>query len=150
MNINCIPGGFHTDSKPGSASDQLYALGEDLVVTAGRGAVGLIAPSHLAFLSVIAPTSNAFWDTLMGDLPRQRLFGGLNLAVRLKFDELGAVTDLRSFAFLGDPASRLVLPDPAPPGVPVVVSGNGFVDLSWSAGDGVRSRAAGSAPGTGR
>ena len=135
INLNCISGGFHTDSRPGAAIDQLYALGEDFLVTPDRGGVGVLAPSHLTFISVLAPASNSVWDALLGEGPRERLFGGISLVLRLKFDELGADTEVRSFTFLGDPATRLVLPDPAPPALSAT-AGNGFVDLSWTSGDG--------------
>ncbi|MFQ5766690.1 MAG: C25 family cysteine peptidase [Acidobacteriota bacterium] len=135
VNINCITGGFHADS-PASTDpdfDLSYALAEDLLLVNDRGAIGVLAPSHLTFISILGSTTNLLWDRLLGDV-RDRTLGALNLAVRLKFDELGTTTDLRSFAFLADPATRLILPDPAPPGVPVAVAGNGVVDLTWSGG----------------
>ncbi|MFQ5719157.1 MAG: C25 family cysteine peptidase [Acidobacteriota bacterium] len=137
VNINCITGGFHTDSKAGASTDQQYSLAEDFLVSTPRAGIGALAPSHLTFISILSPVSNALWDALLGENPRERLLGGLNLVLRLKLDEIGAESDVRSYAFLGDPATRLILPDPAAPGVPAVTSGNAGVDLNWSPGDGV-------------
>lgn len=133
ININCITGGFHADSSTTAVNDLSYSLAEDMLVTSGRGAIGVLAPSHLTFISLLGVAANAIWDRLLGD-ERGRLLGELNLALRLAFSDAGAITDLRSFAFLGDPATRLVLPDPEPPGVPVAVAGDGVVGLSWTAG----------------
>jgi len=133
ININCITGGFHGDSPPGASVDRVYSLGEDFLLTGNRGAIGVLAPTHLTFISILAPTTNAIWDRLLGE-ERDRLLGGLNLAVRLSFDALGDTTDLRSFAFLADPATRLILPDPERPGSVQALAGNGVVDLSWTPG----------------
>ncbi|MCZ6832435.1 MAG: C25 family cysteine peptidase [Acidobacteria bacterium] len=133
ININCITGGFHADSRTTASNDLSYSLAEDMLVTPDRGAIGVLAPSHLTFISILGVAANALWDRLLGD-ERDRLLGELNLALRLAFSDAGAITDLRSFAFLGDPATRLVLPDPAPPGVPVATAGDGVVDLTWTAG----------------
>jgi hypothetical protein len=133
VNINCITGGFHGDSAPGAANDLVYSLAEDFLLTDNRGAIGVLAPSHLTFISILAATTNAIWDRLLGE-ERDRLLGGINLAVRLSFDALGDTTDLRSFAFLADPATRLILPDPEPPGSVQALAGSGVVDLSWTPG----------------
>jgi hypothetical protein len=133
VNINCITGGFHADSPPGTASDRLYSLGEDFLVTPDKGAVGVLAPSHLTFISLLGVATNAIWDRLLGE-DRDRLLGALNLSFRLAFDSIGATTDLRSFAFLADPATVLVLPDPEPPSAVQAVGGNAVVDLSWTPG----------------
>ncbi len=133
LNINCITGGFHADSPPGAASDQLYSFAEDILLTPGRGVIGIIAPSHLTFISLLTTATNTFWDRLLGE-ERDRLLGAINLSLRLRFGEVGADVDLRSFSFLGDPATRLILPDPAPPSSFQAVAGNGVVDLSWVAG----------------
>lgn len=133
INVNCITGGFHADSTTTAFNDLHYSLAEDMLVTPDRGAIGALAPSHLTFISILGVAAEALWDRLLGE-QRDRLLGELNLALRLAFSDAGAITDLRSFAFLGDPATRLVLPDPAPPGVPVAVAGDGVVDLTWTAG----------------
>ena len=133
INVNCITGGFHADSTTTAFNDLSYSLAEDMLVTPDRGAIGVLAPSHLTFISLLGVAADAIWDRLLGE-QRDRLLGELNLALRLAFSDAGAITDLRSFAFLGDPATRLVLPDPEPPGVPVATAGDGVVDLTWTAG----------------
>jgi hypothetical protein len=133
FNVNCITGGFHADSPPTAFNDLSYSLAEDFLVTADRGAIGVLAPSHLTFISILGVASNTLWDRLLGET-RERSLGGLNLALRLAFAAAGSDVDLRSFAFLGDPATLLVMPDPEAPGIPLAVAGEGVVNLTWSAG----------------
>ena len=135
FNLNCITGAFQIDSPVGTpaSSDLIYSLGEDWVLTPGRGAVAAIAPSHLAFISVLGSTTSMLGGRWLGE-ERDRELGALNLSLRLHFDAIGSTTDLRSFSFIGDPATRLIMPDPEPPGVPTVVAGNSQVALSWSPG----------------
>ncbi|MFQ5669799.1 MAG: C25 family cysteine peptidase [Acidobacteriota bacterium] len=132
VNINCITGGFHADDRQ-TQPDLTYSLAEDLLVTSGRGVIGALAPSHLTFVSILGFGTDALWDRLLGE-ERDRLLGALNVALRLKLDTVGAQLDLRTFAFLGDPATRLILPDPEPPGSVTATAGNGMVSLAWTAG----------------
>lgn len=130
MNTNCVTGGFHFSGNP-VATDRQYSLGEKLVIAAERGALAILAPSHLTQTFLLADTNNSVFGSIYGRTKYRRL-GDIDLNLRADLLETNKQTEAKSYTFQGDPLSRLQIPNPAPPTDATAVSGDGFVDLSWT------------------
>jgi hypothetical protein len=125
INVNCLAGGFHYLGAIGS-------LGEGMTNNPNGGAIATLAPSGLsnAFIGDIANTS--LFKSLFG-IARNRLISAGATAFRMSMWSQDHVVDAQSYTFLGDPATRIVTPAPAPPSGLAASAGNGQVTLSWTA-----------------
>src|SRR6266581_3127578 len=124
ININCLSGGFHYLQGSGS-------LGEAMTNNPAGGAIATLAPSGLSNVFV-GDAFNDLFASLFGPA-RERGLGKVTAALRAKLWSLGMVVDLQSYTLLGDPATPIAIPSPAPPSGLQAVAGNGQVSLSWSA-----------------
>lgn len=129
---NCLSGGFHVTSSATSATDLTYALGEDFVTTAGKGAIATLAPAHLTYIHTLDLEHNAVFGSMYG-ATKERNLGQVALALREAFAAIGATVEMRSYSLEGDPATTLVMPAPAPPtGTAITVIGNRQLTLGWT------------------
>jgi hypothetical protein len=125
VNINCLAGGFHFLAASG-------ALGERMTNNPAGGAIATLAPSGLSNIFVGETVTNDLFGPLFG--PRRER--GLGIAVtelRTSFWSEGRIIDLQNYTFLGDPATLMATPAPAPPSGLSAAAGNSEVTLSWTA-----------------
>ena len=134
INTNCITGGFHIASSANIPLEfeQSYSFAEDFLITPDKGLIAALAPSHLTFSFILDLVNNTLWDTMYGPT-KERNLGAIQMALRLAFESLGSLDDLRSYIFFGDPATHLLLPAPAPPTGLGAAAANVRVDLAWTA-----------------
>jgi hypothetical protein len=130
MNTNCVTGGFHFSGST-LAPDRQYSLGEKLVIAAERGALAILAPSHLTQTFLLADTNNSVFGSIYGRVKYRRL-GDIDLNLRADLLATNKQTEAKSYTFQGDPLSRLHIPAPAPPTGVSATGGDGFVDLAWT------------------
>jgi hypothetical protein len=130
MNTNCVTGGFHFSGNP-VATDRQYSLGEKLVIAPERGALAILAPSHLTQTFLLADTNNSIFGSIYGRTKYRRL-GEIDLNLRADLLATNKETEAKSYTFQGDPLSLLPIPNPAPPTNAMAVGGDGLVDLSWT------------------
>ena len=124
LNINCLSGGFHYLLPQGSVA-------EGMVNNPAGGAIAALAPSGLSDTFLGSVVSDETFFALYGP-ERERVLGPATLPMRTAFWQQGSVVDLQGFTFLGDPASRIGTPAPAPPSGVSAAAGNGQVTLSWT------------------
>jgi peptidase C25-like protein/fibronectin type III domain protein len=125
VNINCLAGGFHYLLGSGS-------LGEAMTNNPAGGAIATFAPSGLSYFFDIGDLFN---ENLFGSLfgpTRERILGAAAARLRSALWGSQKIIDLQSFTFLGDPATVLATPAPAPPTGLSAAAGNGEVTLTWS------------------
>lgn len=128
---DCLSAGFTATSSPSSSTDLTYAMCDDFLVTANKGAIGYIAPTHLTFSNTHSLVEGAFFEEVLG--PKKiRGFGALNAGIQAALASTGDVFTLRSYTLLGDPAVSLVMPAPKPPTNLLATPGNHQVTLSWT------------------
>ena len=125
LNVNCLAGGFHYLVGTGS-------LGEAMTNNPTGGAIATFAPSGLSNVGLAQDISGALFAPLFGTR-RERLLAAAAGDVRAALWSLGAIIDLQSFTFLGDPATRIATPAPAPPSGLTASPGNAQATLSWTA-----------------
>jgi len=121
VNENCLAGGFHA-----LAAD---ALGEAFLKAPSKGGIGVFAPAGLSFTF----TGDLINDQLYGDLfsiTKERRFGNLTTNIRVAISN--TIVDMQSYMLLADPAQRLIMPAPRPPGDFTAIGGSGQVTLTWS------------------
>ena len=124
VNINCLSGGFHYLLPQGS-------VGEGMVNNPAGGAIAALAPSGLSNSFVGSLVSDETFFLLYGP-ERERVLGPATLPMRAALWQQGSIVDLQGYTFLGDPATRIATPAPAPPTGLSATSGNGQVTLSWT------------------
>jgi len=120
---NCLTGGFHFPPN--------NTVGENWLRHPNGGAVAVLAPSGLSFAFVGNTAGSRIWDAMFG-ARRERSVGALAFEVQLNF----CVTpgeECSSYALLGDPLTRLVLPSVDPASDLAAVDEGGQVDLTWTA-----------------
>jgi fibronectin type 3 domain-containing protein len=125
VNINCLAGGFHYFLPGGS-------LGEGMTNNPAGGAVASLAPSGLSNIFIGDPVASDLFGPLF-DRRRETVLGAATTTLRTAFWSRGFILDLQSYTFLGDPATRIATPAPAPPSALTATAGNGEVTLSWNA-----------------
>lgn len=124
VNIDCLSGGFHYLLPQGS-------IGEVMVNNPAGGAIATLAPSGLSSAFLGAVVSDETFFALFGP-GRERVLGPATLPMRTALWQQGSIVDLQGFTFLGDPASHIATPAPAPPTGLSATAGNGQVTLSWT------------------
>ncbi|HEV8202344.1 MAG TPA: C25 family cysteine peptidase [Candidatus Polarisedimenticolia bacterium] len=124
VNVNCLSGGFHYLVGTGS-------LGEGMVNNPAGGAIAALAPSGLSNAFVGSVVSDDTFLSLFGP-DRETVLGEAALPMRTALWQQGSIVDLQGYTFLGDPASRIATPAPAPPTALQAQAGNGQVTLSWT------------------
>jgi hypothetical protein len=155
---DCLSGGFAVTSRPGGCSndatrsclvgadcvspgtctnpapqtDLRYVYADDMLVTANKGAVAVIAPSHLTFSQQHTLVLDRFFGDAYGP-KKTRNLGALTTSIELAFASVGDTRGLRSYALFGDPAVNLGAPAPRPPASVTATPGNHQVSLSWTA-----------------
>lgn len=128
---DCLTGGFAATSRPPSV-DLNYTIGDDLLVTAGKGAIGVLAPSHLTFNNGHDTVLNTFFGEAYGR-KKIRNVGKLLSAIQLVFQTAGDTVALQGYTLVADPALNLIIPAPAPPTNVVATPGNHQVTVTWTA-----------------
>ena len=123
---NCLTGGFHIPVE--------NTLGEGWLKREGGGGIGVLAPSSLSFVFVGVFATESIWDGAFG-LAKKRALGEISLGVSLNLCGLGpgTVDSCQAYVLQGDPATRLALPDVAPPTDLIATGGNAQVQLDWTA-----------------
>lgn len=121
---NCLTGGFHIQDH--------NSIGENWLKLEGGGAVGVFAPTGLSTNYVGGPASSAMFQDLFGPT-KQRVVGPVVLRSLVVLCERGSIEACQYYALQGDPATRLVLHDVAPPTNVAATASDARVDLSWSA-----------------
>ena len=124
LNINCLSGGFHYLLPQGSVA-------EAIVNNPAGGAIAALAPSGLSNGSIGSIVSDETFLALYGP-ERERVLGPATLPMRTALWGQGSIVYLQGFTFLGDPASRIATPAPAPPTGLSATAGNGQVTLAWT------------------
>jgi hypothetical protein len=124
VNINCLSGGFHYLLPQGSVA-------EGMVNNPAGGAIAALAPSGLSDTFLGSVVTDETFFALYGP-ERERVLGPATLPMRTAFWQQGSIVDLQGYTFLGDPASRIATPAPAPPTGLSATGGNGQVTLSWT------------------
>jgi hypothetical protein len=123
FNSDCLTGGFHAAG--------VESIAEAFVQSAGGGAIGFFAPSGISFTFFAQTVSDKLFDDMFGP-EKVRELGALTWRARDALFQSGAMADMQGFTFVGDPALRLAMPAPAPPGSFTAAAGNAVVNLSWS------------------
>jgi fibronectin type 3 domain-containing protein len=132
VHANCITGHFASDNSTTASDTQLVFL-EDWMLTSNKGAIGGLAPSHLAFTfeldSILQPVYEELWGRR-----KTRLVGDIERRLRSDFDQTGRLILLRSFVLLGDGATTLRLPAPGAPAISAIdKQGSGQLRIQWNA-----------------
>jgi len=122
--VTCLSGGFHYLPASGSTA-------EGFVNNPAGGAIAAFAPSGLSNAWVGSVVADELFLPLLGPL-RDRTLGPATLPARAALLARGAIVDLQSYTFLGDPASRIATPAPEPPSGLTAAAGNGQVSLTWT------------------
>lgn len=130
MVADCISGAFSA-SNTVAGSDLSYSFGEKFLLTPARGAIGVIAPSHLTFINTHDTMEGTFFDEAYGP-SKTRGFGSLTLGIQLAFASLNDTVNLRSYTLFGDPAVNLIVPAPSKPANVSAEGGNHQVTVSWT------------------
>ena len=125
MNSNCLSGGFHYLLPNGS-------IAEGMVNNPAGGAIAAFAPSGLSNAYIGDIVAEELFGSLYGPT-RERVMGAATLPARIALWGQASIVDEQAYTYLGDPASRIATPAPAPPTSLAAVAGNGRVDLSWVA-----------------
>jgi hypothetical protein len=125
LNMNCLSGGFHFLLGDGS-------LGESMLNNPSGGAVAVMAPAGLSNAFVGQVIADAIFTAMLGPA-RESQFGPVISGVRTTLWGIGAVIDAQSYTYLGDPATNLATPAPAPPAGLAATAGDGEVTLGWTA-----------------
>jgi hypothetical protein len=121
---NCLTGGFHG---LGTKS-----FGEQWLKVPGGGAIAVLAPSGLGFRFIGEVVTQSVWTDVWGPTKERSLgLAALNSAVTLCTQ--GSDEACQYYVLLGDPATEIQIPAPDPPSGLAAVSGNGVVDLTWTA-----------------
>jgi hypothetical protein len=124
VNINCLSGGFHYLLPIGS-------LAEGMVNNPAGGAIAALAPSGLSNAFIGSYVTDSTFLSLYGP-ERETVLGPATLPMRSVLWQRGSIVDLQGYTFLGDPASRIATPAPAPPTAIHATAGNGQVTLAWT------------------
>lgn len=136
VHANCITGHFANDSAPGGV-DQQYVFLEDWLTTADKGIVAGVAPSHLAYNFLIDPVLDPFYRGIFKKT-KERIAGALDQRMRLNLASLNDTVGVRSYVFVGDPATKLAIPAPPKPAPPTVEqAGSRALKITWPAVPGV-------------
>ncbi len=124
INHSCLTGGFHTLLE--------NSMGEDWMKRSGGGAMAVYAPSGLGFRYI----GEVVTDRMFGDLfgpTKQRQVGLTVMNVQVDLCGQGSIEACQHYILLGDPTTRLVLPDIDRPTTLTASAGHEQVDLSWVA-----------------
>ncbi len=126
VNATCYAAGFHHATVS-------PVLGEKFLCTPSKAAVAYIGPSTYTYPFLAYQQAESIFKGIFGK-DKIRELGSAVYEARKALDEGGDIIGINSYTFLGDPASTLVLPAPAPPSSLVVDSvDDGVVNLSWTA-----------------
>lgn len=137
IHANCITGAFAATSSTTSTNDNWYVFMEDFLLTEGKGAVGAIAPSHLAYSYLLEPILSPFYRSLLGR-EKERFAGALDLRVRESLEGLNLGVANRSLILFGDPLLTLALPAPEAPVIQSIEpDGDEALLVTWSGVAGV-------------
>ena len=128
---DCLSGGFAVTSRP-TSTDLSYAFGDDFLSTANKGAIGIVAPSHLTFSNGHSLVEDTFFGEAFGP-KKTRNLGSLNVAIQLAFGAFSDIIALRGYTLIADPAVNLIVPAPRPPAAVAATAGNRQVTVSWTA-----------------
>lgn len=128
---DCLSGGFAVTSRPAS-TDLTYAFGDDFLDTASKGAIGILAPSHVTFNNAHTTVLNTFFEEAYGR-KKTRTFGKFNTSIQMEFAATNDIVTLRGYTLLADPAVNLIVPAPKPPTNVVATPGNHQVTVTWTA-----------------
>jgi hypothetical protein len=121
---NCLTGGFHTT--------QANTMGEDWVLRSGGGAVAVMSPSGLTFNFIGRAVSDKIWEDLFGRT-KERTVEVVVMDVLSALCGQGSIEACQNHVFLGDPATRLVIPSVGPARSLAATPGNASVTLNWTA-----------------
>ena len=123
--FDCLAGGFHAFSTAGS-------LGEAMVNNTMGGSVASLAPAGLSSALTGDLLSDELFRHLLGK-EKARILGVVQSEVHAALWTQGRIIDAQGLTFLGDPATRFVMPAPPAPTGLTAVAGNSQVTLSWAA-----------------
>lgn len=133
IHANCITGHFPADTTPGNPADTWYSFLEAWTIAAGKAAIGGLAPSHLTYYEELDTILDPVFLEIFGK-SKQRQVASLDARMRQDFFAANNIVGVRSFILFGDPALKLALPLPGPPGPPAITTfGNGSLKLTWQA-----------------
>lgn len=119
---NCLSGGFHTTA--------VKSMGESWLKRAGGGAVAVFAPSFLGFRYLGEVAAESTWDSVFG--PRKnRVLGIAALGAIHDLCAQGSIEGCQHYVLLGDPTTRLQIPEVDPARAVSATPGNGEVSLTW-------------------
>jgi hypothetical protein len=120
---NCLSGGFHTTA--------VKSMGESWLKRSGGGAVAVFAPSFLGFRYLGEVATAASWNAVFG--PRkERLLGVAAMSAIRDLCAQGSTEGCQHYVLLGDPTTRLQIPEVAPPGEVTATAGDGQATLAWT------------------
>jgi len=124
FNSDCLSGGFHAVG--------LTSIGEAFLESSTGGSIAFFGPAGLSFTYIGSLVSDQIFSDLFS-IRKIRETGTLASNARNVLYQQGSFVDLQGYVLLGDPSMDLVLPAPRPPTPFTVTSGNGQVDLAWTA-----------------
>ncbi|MFN7966113.1 MAG: C25 family cysteine peptidase [Acidobacteriota bacterium] len=131
VQANCITGHFAQDNSSTGTDSQIVFM-EDWLVTPNKGAVGGMAPSHLAFGFELDTILNPLYEEVWGP-HKARLVGEIDRRMRRDFDTFNKTILLRSFVTFGDPATRLRMPAPATTTITAInKAASGQLAVTWN------------------
>ncbi len=122
---NCLTGGFH--------SLATKSFGEQWLKRPSGGAFGVFAPSGLGFQFIGTVVTEVLWNSVFGP-HKERVLGVPVMNGLTQLCTQGSIESCHFYTLLGDPSSRLALPDVGAPRNVVATPSTGlaaFVGLSW-------------------
>lgn len=133
VQANCITGHFSQDSSTSAGdSDTWFTFLEDWLVTADKGSVAGMAPSHLTYNFQLDTILDPIYERVFGKR-KVRLLGDLDMHLRRTFDSTGDWLLTRSFVFVGDPAMTLAVPAPGRPTIlDISPAGSHELQIDWT------------------
>lgn len=131
VQANCITGHFAQDNSLTGTDSQIVFM-EDWLATPNKGAVGGMAPSHLAFGFELDTILKPLYEEVWGP-HKARLVADIDRRMRRDFDTFNKTILLRSFVTFGDAATRLRMPAPAAPAITAInKAASGQLAVSWT------------------
>jgi hypothetical protein len=122
---NCLTAGFHLSS--------FKSFGEQWLKRLTGGSVAVYAPSGLGFRFIGTAVIDQMWDDIFGK-HKERMLATPVLNSQVKLCTQGSIEACQYYTLLGDPSSKLGLPDVEPPSGLAATASTGpdaFVDLTW-------------------